>query len=133
MMTTLPSESSGTKTRVTQVVNASPFIGPSSTQSAIMPVRLRPTTKVVFRCPCGTPFAAWCSAKATRHVRRYPGLINEDELLGVEIDLTIEPFLAPLQDGCRGDPARSHALSFLRAIPRRANNRHIVPSATTVP
>jgi hypothetical protein len=45
--TTSPRPSSGTSTRVTQVRNASAFIGPSSTQGATMPVRRRPATKVV--------------------------------------------------------------------------------------
>lgn len=77
-------------------------------------------------------FATWRSAIATRHVRRCPGLIDEDELLGIEIELTVEPFLAPLQDVGAVLLGRVRGL-FLRVIPRRAKNRHIVPSATSVP
>ncbi len=77
-------------------------------------------------------FTAGRSAIATRHVRRCPGLIDEDELLGIEIELAIEPFLAPLQDVGAILLGRVRCL-FLRVIPRRAKNRHIVPSATSVP
>ena len=77
-------------------------------------------------------FAAWCSAIATRHVRGCPGLIDEDELLGIEIELTVEPFLAPLQDVGAILLGRVRCL-LLRVIPRRTKNRHIVPSATLVP
>jgi len=35
---------------------------------------------------------------ATRHVGRCPGLVDEDEPLGVEIELPLEPLLATLQD-----------------------------------
>jgi len=77
-------------------------------------------------------FAARRPAVATRHVRRCPGLIDEDELLGIEIELTVKPFLAPLQDVGTILLGRVRSL-FLRVIPRRAKNRHIVPSATSVP
>lgn len=77
-------------------------------------------------------FTAWRSAIATRHVRRCPGLIDEDELLWIEIELAVEPFLAPLQDVWAILLGRMRCL-FLRVIPRRAKNRHIVPSATSVP
>ena len=63
---------------------------------------------------------------AARHLGRCPGLIHEHEPLGVEIELAIEPGLAPLQDvgpvllaGVRG--------LFLRVQPRRWKNRHSVP------
>jgi hypothetical protein len=42
-------------------------------------------------------FAAWRSAIATSFIRRCPSLIDEDELLGIKIDLTLEPSLVPLQ------------------------------------
>lgn len=77
-------------------------------------------------------FAARRPAVATRHVRRCPGLIDEDELPGIEIELAVEPFLAPLQDVGAILLGRVCCL-FLRVIPRRAKNRHIVPSATSVP
>ena len=34
----------------------------------------------------------------TRHVRRRPGLVDEDEFCGIEIELALEPVFAPLQD-----------------------------------
>ena len=78
------------------------------------------------------PFSARGAAIAAGHVRRCPGLIDEDELLRFEIELPLEPVLASLQDvgpvllGCvRG--------LFLRVMPRRAKNRHSVPTATSVP
>ena len=77
-------------------------------------------------------FAARRPAIATRHVRRCPDLIDEDELPGIEIELAVEPFLAPLQDVGAILLGRVCCL-FLRVIPRRAKNRHIVPSATSVP
>ncbi len=42
--------------------------------------------------------ASCTSAMASRHVCRSPGLVDEDEARGVEVDLAIEPFLPPLQD-----------------------------------
>ena len=35
---------------------------------------------------------------ATRHVGRCPGLVDEDQPLGIEIELPLEPLLATLQD-----------------------------------
>ena len=37
-------------------------------------------------------------AMAARHVGRGPGLVDEDEARGIEIELGVEPGLAPLQD-----------------------------------
>ena len=42
--------------------------------------------------------AAPAAAVRAGHLRRGPGLVDEDETLGVEIDLAVEPVLAPLQD-----------------------------------
>ena len=35
---------------------------------------------------------------APRHVCRGPGLVDEDQPLGVEVELALEPCLAPPQD-----------------------------------
>ena len=32
------------------------------------------------------------------HVRRGPGFIDEDEVLGIKVELALEPVLSPLQD-----------------------------------
>ena len=48
------------------------------------------------RCP--QAFTAWGPAMGARHVGFRPGLIDEDQPLGVEIDLTVEPVLPFLQD-----------------------------------
>ena len=50
------------------------------------------------RHPGAQPFAAWGSAIAAGHVGRCPGLVDKDELIGIEIELAVEPVLAPLQD-----------------------------------
>jgi len=44
------------------------------------------------------PLAALAAAMAARHVGRGPGFIDEDEALGVEIGLAVEPGLPALQD-----------------------------------
>lgn len=43
-------------------------------------------------------FATSASAMPPRHVRRGPGLVDEDLPLGVKIELAIEPGLPPLHD-----------------------------------
>jgi hypothetical protein len=43
-------------------------------------------------------FAAAAAAVGPRHVGRSPGLVDEDQALGIEIELAFEPGLAPLQD-----------------------------------
>jgi hypothetical protein len=35
---------------------------------------------------------------ATSHAGGSPGLVDEDEALGIEVELTLEPCPAPLQD-----------------------------------
>jgi len=71
-------------------------------------------------------FAAAATAVRSGHVGRGPGLIDEDETLGIEIELRLEPGLAALQDvrpilfaGVRG--------LFLRTMSWRAKKRRIVP------
>src|SRR5215204_2852834 len=48
------------------------------------------------------------------HVRRGPGLVDEDEARGVEIKLLVEPDGA---SGCRAFPARRRARSFFARDP----------------
>lgn len=87
------------------MVKVSPFSAQSSTQGAIMPLRLRPTDPrrsggipVPDRHAGTQTFAAWRSAIATHRVRPCLSLICEDELLRIKIELTAPPILAPLQD-----------------------------------
>lgn len=44
------------------------------------------------------PLAPGAATVAARHVGRSPRLVDEDEALGLEIELTVEPGMAPLQD-----------------------------------
>ena len=44
------------------------------------------------------PLAPRGPAIAPRHVCGGPGFIDEDQALGIEIELAFEPFLAPLRD-----------------------------------
>jgi hypothetical protein len=47
---------------------------------------------------CSEPFALGRASVAARHVGGGPGLIDEDKLLRIEIELAFEPGLAALQD-----------------------------------
>ena len=42
--------------------------------------------------------AAQATAMRAGHLRRGPGLVDEDEAVRVEINLPVEPVLAPFQD-----------------------------------
>lgn len=44
------------------------------------------------------PLAPPAAAMAARHVGRRPGLLDEHQPLGVEVELAIEPVLARTQD-----------------------------------
>jgi hypothetical protein len=70
--------------------------------------------------------AAQAAAVAAGHVGLRPGLVDEDQPRGVEVDLAVEPGPPPPQDvgavlfaGVRG--------LFLRVILCREKNRWIVP------
>ena len=43
-------------------------------------------------------FATPAAAMRAGQLRRGPGLVDEDEPLGIEVELALEPVLAPLQD-----------------------------------
>jgi len=71
-------------------------------------------------------FAAAATTVRSGHAGRGPGLIDEDETLGIKIELLLEPGLAALPDvrpilfaGVRG--------LFLRVMAWRAKKRRIVP------
>jgi hypothetical protein len=42
--------------------------------------------------------AAWRTSPKSGHLGRQPGLVDEDQLCGIEIKLAVEPGLPPLQD-----------------------------------
>jgi hypothetical protein len=69
---------------------------------------------------------------APRHVGGCPGLVDEDQPLGVEIKLALEPCLPPLQDVGPILLRRVTGL-FLRVIPWRSKNRHSVAMLTLTP
>jgi len=69
---------------------------------------------------------------APRHVGGGPGLVDEDQFVGIEIELALEPFLAALQD-IGTVLLRGVAGLFLRVIPCRAKKRHSVAMLTLTP
>ena len=44
------------------------------------------------------PLPARAAPMRAGHVRRGPGFIDEDEALGIKVELALEPVLSPLQD-----------------------------------
>ena len=58
-----------------------------------------PTKVVVFQWPCGTAAKAAltpaCAAIAARHLGRRAAFIDEDQALGIEVGLGVEPGFAP--------------------------------------
>ena len=70
--------------------------------------------------------AAERSSVPPGHVRRGPGLVDEDEARGVEIELIVEPLLTSPQDVRPLLLGRVRGL-FLRVIRRRAKKRHRLP------
>jgi hypothetical protein len=77
-------------------------------------------------------FAARGSAVAPCHAGRGPGFVYEDELVGIKIELSLEPVFTPLQDVGTILLRRVCGL-FLRVIPLRSKNRQSEPIATGVP
>ncbi len=77
-------------------------MGPSSTMGATIPVSRRPATKVVvFQWPFGMPAQALALRRTSTqagHVGGRACLVNEDQPFGIELELVLEPRLAPLQD-----------------------------------
>jgi hypothetical protein len=69
---------------------------------------------------------------AAGHVRGRPRLIDEDEALGFEVDLAVEPMLTLPQDVGTVLLDRVAGL-FLRVIPWRTKKRCTVPIPTRAP
>ena len=66
------------------------------------------------------------------HVGRCPGLVDEDEASRVEIELAVEPRLAPLQDIGSVLLGRMGGL-FLNVRPARSRKVQIVPTDAVMP
>ena len=93
----------GTRTCSTQAGKAVPFMAPSRTIGAVVPLRRRPAVKVaVFQCTCGTAARQRSPRRdrppEPRHLGRSAGVIPstgsgqaEDQLLGVEVEWAVEP------------------------------------------
>ncbi len=75
---------------------------------------------------CAQALAFRPATVLARHVRRRPGLVDEDEFLGVEIELVLEPVFAPLQDVGTILLARVRGL-FFHVTPWRSKKRHSEP------
>jgi hypothetical protein len=69
------------------------------------------------------------AAACPRHVGRTPRLVDEHEASRIEVELVIEPILAPLQDIWTALLAGVRSL-FLNVIRRRSKNRQSVETAT---
>ena len=64
----------------------SPLMAPSTINGAVRPLVRKPATKVeVFQCPCGTAATNRCPGGAIppRHIGGGPGLVDEDQPVGV--------------------------------------------------
>ena len=72
------------------------------------------------------PLAAWGAAMRASHIGGGPGLVDEDQPVGVEIRLTIEPLPTPRQNVWT-ILLRSMGGLFLRVIRCRRKNRCSVP------
>ena len=81
---------------------------------------------------CAQPFAFWRASVAARHVGGGPGLVDEDQLLRIEIELAFEPDLATLQDVGALLLGRVRGL-FLSVSWRRSKKRQIVDTLKRCP
>jgi hypothetical protein len=84
------------------------------------------------RHPDPQPAAARRPSVAPSHIRRRPGLVDEHEASRVEVELLVEPSLAPPQD-VRPVLLGGMSSLFLRVIRRRAKKRHSVPYPAATP
>jgi hypothetical protein len=100
-----------------------------------MPPMRKPAVKVVvFQWPCGCPasFAARSPAVKTHHLRCCSGLVDEDELFWIKVELPFEPgFASPLYilSALLGGAGNL----FLSVIPWRWKNRQSVPIPAFLP
>ena len=77
------------------------------------------------------PLAFWRSAAEPGHIGRGPGLVDEDEPFGIEVELSFEPGLPSLQDVGPVLLGRVGTL-FLNVRPRASKKRQsvVVPVKT---
>ena len=78
------------------------------------------------------PFASWSPSAQARHVGRRSRLVDEDEPLWVEVELALEPGLAPLQN-IRPILLRRMGGLFLTVRPQRSRKVQIVPIEADMP
>lgn len=76
--------------------------------------------------------AARTTAMAPRHIGAGLGFGDQDQSLGIEVELSVEPSLPALQDIAPILLGGVRCL-FLRVIRRRSKNRHSVPIPTAMP
>ena len=80
--------------------------------------------------------ASWSAAVLAGHIRARPSFVDEDELLAIEVELTVKPCLSPLHDiravllACMGGlffqvmlwrPKKRHSAPILKQWPRSAS------------
>ena len=94
--------------------------GQASDESCRFPVAVRDADTKALAA------AAAAVAVGSSHVGRSPGLVDEHQTFGIEIELAFEPGLAPLQDVGAVLLGRVRGL-FLRVMAWRAKKRRIVP------
>lgn len=76
--------------------------------------------------------AAWCPASQPGHLRGRRGLVDEDQLFGIEVELTVEPGYAAAQDIGALMLGGVRRL-FLNVMPRRSRNSQTVDGAARTP
>jgi len=69
---------------------------------------------------------SWCTAPHAGHIGRSPGLVDEHEAGGVEIELPLEPGFTPPQDVRPFLLGRVRRL-FFTVMPCRSKKRHSPP------
>ena len=73
------------------------------------------------------PLAFLSPATQAGHIGRRAGLVYEDEFVGIELELVLEPGLAPLQD-VGPIPLRRVRGLFLNVRPQRSRKVQMVPT-----
>lgn len=81
---------------------------------------------MAMRCAGPQPFTSRCPTVGANHVGLRPGLIDEDKLGRIEIELPLEPVLPLLQNVWPVLLGRVEGL-FFRVMAWRAKKRWIVP------
>ena len=78
------------------------------------------------------PLPFGCASITAGHVCGRPGLVDENEALGIEIRLTVEPGL-PLRQDVRAILLSRVRGLFFQVIPWRSKKRHSVPMPKRCP